>query len=130
MKGNRSTFLFFLMMGVVCFLNVSYVILRSARNALAVADLGGGAQSIPWFELCGTMPGAILMTMGLTWLLNRFSMRKVFFMTLGIFVVFFLSFAWVIYPLLPTWTPWDFAEPEPEPLGGLGLLVQVHHAAI
>lgn len=106
MKGNRSTFLFFLMMGVVCFLNVSYVILRSARNALAVADLGGGAQSIPWFELCGTMPGAILMTMGLTWLLNRFSMRKVFFMTLGIFVVFFLSFAWVIYPLLPTWTPW------------------------
>ncbi len=106
MKGSRSTFLFFLMMGVVCFLNINYVILRSARNTLAVADLGGGAQSIPWFELCGTMPGAILMTMGLTWLLNRFSMRKVFFVTLAIFVSFFLFFALVAYPSLSAVIAW------------------------
>lgn len=98
---NRSTFLFVLMVGIVCCLNVNYVILRSARNALAVADLGGGAQSIPWFELCGTMPGAVLMTMGLTWLLNRMPMRRVFFVTLAIFVSFFIIFAFLIYPFLP-----------------------------
>lgn len=89
------------MVGIVCCLNMNYIILRSARNALAVADLGGGAHSIPWFELCGTMPGAILMTMGLTWLLNRMSMQKVFFVTLAIFVSFFVVFAFLIYPFLP-----------------------------
>ena len=78
LSDRKSNVLFFLMFGIVCLLNVNYVILRSARNALAVADLGGGASSIPWFELCGTMPGAVLMTLGLTWLLNRYHIQKVF----------------------------------------------------
>ena len=89
------------MFGIVCLLNINYAILRSARNALAVADLGGGASSIPWFELCGTMPGAVLMTLGLTYLLNRHSMRRVFFIVLVTFVSFFLCFAFILYPLLP-----------------------------
>jgi AAA family ATP:ADP antiporter len=88
---------------VICLLNVNYAILRSARNALTVADLGGGAGSIPWYELCGTMPGAVLMTLGLTWLLNRYSIRRVFFITLFSFVGFFLVFAIGIYPSLPSW---------------------------
>jgi AAA family ATP:ADP antiporter len=89
------------MFSIVCLLNVNYAVLRSARNALAVADLGGGAGSIPWFELCGTMPGAVLMTFGLTWMINRFSIRRVFFLTMAIFVGFFLCFAFAIYPFLP-----------------------------
>jgi len=80
---------------------VDYAILRSARTALAVADLGGGAGSIPWFELCGTMPGAILMTLGLTYLLNRFSIRRVFLIALSIFLIFFVAFSIGLYPLLP-----------------------------
>lgn len=100
-KDRRLNLLFVLMFGIVCLLNVNYAVLRSARNALAVADLGGGAGSIPWFELCGTMPGAVLMTFGLTWLINRFSIRRVFFITMGIFVGFFLCFALAIYPFLP-----------------------------
>ncbi len=92
--------LFLLMMGVVCCLSTSYAILRSARNALTVADLGGGAGSIPWFELCGTMPGAVLMTFGLTWLLNRFSITRVFFIALFIFVAFFVVFTFGVYPWL------------------------------
>ncbi len=94
------------MFGVVCLLNINYTILRSARNALAVADLGGGAGSIPWFELCGTMPGAVLMTLGLTYLLNRHSIRRVFFIVLIVFVSFFLIFALGIYPCLPFCKVW------------------------
>lgn len=89
------------MFGVISLLNIDYAILRSARNALAVADLGGGASSIPWFELCGTMPGAVLMTLGLTWLLNRYPIQRVFFIVLVTFILFFVLFASVIYPLLP-----------------------------
>ncbi len=100
-SDKRSMVLFLLMFGISTLLNVNYAVLRSARTALAVADLGGGAGSIPWFELCGTMPGAVLMTLGLTWLLNRFSIRRVFFLTLAIFIVFFVCFSIGLYPLLP-----------------------------
>lgn len=100
-KDTKAGLLFFLMFGIVCLLNVNYTILRSARNALTVADLGGGAGSIPWFELCGTMPGAVLMTLALTYLLNRHPIRRVFFIVLITFVIFFLSFSLGIYPLLP-----------------------------
>lgn len=89
------------MFGIVCLLNINYAVLRSARNALAVADLGGGAGSIPWFELCGTMPGSVLMTLGLTWLLNRYPIQRVFFIVLVSFVSFFLFFVVGIYPFLP-----------------------------
>ncbi len=88
------------MMSIVCLLNVGYSILRSARNALVVADLGGGAKSIPWFELCGGMPGAIAMTFVLTWLLNRYSLKHVFFITLAAFIGFFFVFSVGVYPWL------------------------------
>ncbi len=101
LKDSTSGRLFFLMFGIVCLLNISYTILRSARNALAVADLGGGAGAIPWFELCGTMPGAVIMTLLLTYLLNRHPIQRVFFTVLAGFVSFFLLFAIGIYPLLP-----------------------------
>lgn len=91
------------MFGIVCFLNINYNILRSARNALVVVDLGGGAKSIPIFELLGTMPGSVIMVFLLTRLLNRFSIHKVFMITLAIFSGFFLFFAIGIYPSLPTW---------------------------
>lgn len=91
------------MFGIVCLLNVNYCLLRSARNALAVVDLGQGASSIPIFELCGTMPGAVLMVFLLTRLLNRFSIHKVFLITLGVFSGFFLFFAVGIYPSLHLW---------------------------
>ena len=100
LKERDSVRLFSLMFGIVCLLNISYTILRSARNALVVADLGGGARSIPWFELCGTMPGAILMTFCLTYLLNRHSIRRVFFIVIAVFTIFFLTFAIGVYPLL------------------------------
>ncbi len=93
--------LFSLMFAIVCFLNVSYTLLRSSRNALVVADLGGGAGSIPWFELCGTMPGAFLMTLILTFLLNRYPIQRVFLIVLSFFLTFFLTFVMGIYPHLP-----------------------------
>jgi AAA family ATP:ADP antiporter len=100
---RNSAFLFFLMFSIVCLLNVDYAILRSARNALVVADLGKGAESVPIFELFGTMPASFLMVYLLTRLLNRFSIHKVFLITLQTFSIFFLLFAVLIYPSLPTW---------------------------
>jgi AAA family ATP:ADP antiporter len=102
--SNRRFFtLFSLMFSVVCLLNINYCLLRSARNALAVADLGGGAQVIPIYDLCGTIPGAVLMVFLLTRLLNRFSIQRVFLITLSVFLGFFLLFAFLVYPSLHLW---------------------------
>ncbi len=109
LADRRSKVLFFLMFSIVCLLNVNYNILRSARNALVVADLGHGAGSIPIFELCGTMPCAVLMVWILTKLLNRFSMQKVFILSLTTFSAFFLVFAVVIYPYLSGWLAGPFS---------------------
>ena len=116
LTDRRSKVLFFLMLAIVALLNVNYNILRSARNTLVVADLGKGASSIPIFELCGTMPCAFIMVYLLTRLLNRYSIHKVFLITLAFFSGFFVIFATIVYPSLPrweaeivqwTWLPWN-----------------------
>lgn len=100
---DKNKILFSVMFSIVTFLNIGYALLRGVRNTLAVADLGGGAGSIPIYEICGSMPGAVLMTLGLAWLLNRYSIEKVFLITISCFVGFFLFFVVVIYPSLYTW---------------------------
>lgn len=99
-KDRHSRILFFLMFSIISLLNLNYNILRSARNALVVADLGKGAISIPIFEILGAMPGAILLVYLLTKLLNRFPIHRVFYITLGLFCGFFLLFSMGIYPFL------------------------------
>jgi len=83
---------------IVCLINVNFSILRSMRNALVVADTGGSAAFIPYFELFGTFPASILLTWGLSRLMRFFSFRSIFSMTMGLFLGFFLIFAFWIYP--------------------------------
>lgn len=86
------------MLFIVCLINVNFSILRSARNALVVADKGGSASFIPYFELFGTFPASILLTWGLTRLMRVFSLKFVFSATMLFFLSFFLVFAFWIYP--------------------------------
>lgn len=95
--------LFLLMFALACLLSINSDILRSARNALTVADLGGSAALIPHFELYGTLPGAIFMTWLITRLMKRWPIQKVFLITLSLFLGFFILFAFVVYPLLSAW---------------------------
>lgn len=95
---KNSKYTFVLMFLIILLLNVSFTVLRSVRNTLSVVDLGSGSQTIPIFELFGALPGAILMTWGLAWLINRYSIKTVFLITLSIFVGYFILFAYAIYP--------------------------------
>ncbi|MCH9620900.1 MAG: ADP,ATP carrier protein 1 [Chlamydiia bacterium] len=95
-----SVKVFSLMFGVIFLLNLNYTILKSARRTLAVADLGGSAISIPFFELFGTLPAALLMTYLLTKILKKMSLKRVFISTMTIFTIFFFLFAAIYYPKL------------------------------
>jgi ATP:ADP antiporter, AAA family len=90
--------LFGLMFLIICLINTNFSILRSARNALVVADTGGSAAFIPYFELFGTFPASILLTWGLSRLMRFFSPQFIFSMTMLFFLSFFLIFAFWVYP--------------------------------
>lgn len=100
---KRPRHLFALMFCLILLLNINFTILKSVRSTLAVNDLGTGAGMIPIFELCGALPASILMTWGLTWLLNRISIQKVFFVAISLFLSFFLIFALIVYPFIESW---------------------------
>lgn len=68
------------------------------RNALVVADKGGSASFIPYFEFFGTFPSAILLTWGLSKLMRMYSFRKIFIITMSFFLIFFVFFPFVIHP--------------------------------
>lgn len=83
---------------IVAMVNLNFTILRSMRNTLVVADAGGSAAFIPYFELFGTFPASILLTWTLSRLMRFCSFRRIFSMTMLFFLVFFLVFAFWIYP--------------------------------
>lgn len=91
-------YVFGLMFLIVSLVNVNFSILRSARNALVVADVGGSAAFIPYFELFGTFPASVLLTWGLSRLMRIFSFRFIFTATTLFFISFFIIFAFWIYP--------------------------------
>ncbi|MGC1877881.1 MAG: Npt1/Npt2 family nucleotide transporter [Rhabdochlamydiaceae bacterium] len=83
---------------IVCLININFSILRSMRNTLVVADTGGSAAFIPYFELFGTFPASVLLTWALSRLMRNFSFRFIFSMTMLFFLSFFIVFAFWIYP--------------------------------
>ncbi|MCI0382419.1 MAG: NTP/NDP exchange transporter [Chlamydiae bacterium] len=90
--------LFGSMFFIVSLININFSILRSMRNALVVADIGGSSAFIPYFELFGTFPASILLTWGLSRLMRFFSFRFIFLATMSFFLFFFIVFAFWIYP--------------------------------
>lgn len=90
--------MFILMFAIVSLININFTVLRSMRNTLVVADAGGSAAFIPYFELFGTFPASILLTWGISRLMRLFSFRFIFSSTMLFFLSFFIIFAFGIYP--------------------------------
>lgn len=90
--------LFGFMFFIASLININFSILRSMRNTLVVADTGGSAAFIPYFELFGTFPASILLTWVLSRLMRVFSFRFIFSTTMLFFLTFFVVFAFGIYP--------------------------------
>lgn len=84
-------FIFFL-------ISFDYNVLRVMKDTLVVTAQASGAEVIPFIKLWVMFPGAILMTFIFTRLCNRFSREKVFYLMISGFLLFFLLFAFVLYP--------------------------------
>lgn len=68
------------------------------KDTLVVTANGAGAEVIPFIKVWVMFPGAILMTFLFTWLSNRFSREKVFYIMMSMFLGYFLLFLLFLYP--------------------------------
>ncbi len=94
--------LFATMFSLVCLVHLNFWILRSLRSTVAVADRGGAAELIPFFELWAALPASIVLTWGMSRLMRRFPMDRVFYIVTTVFMLFFILYAIVLYPYSQT----------------------------
>lgn len=107
-----------LLLCVVVLLNTAFTMLRNIRSTLAVADVGGTAALIPYYELLGTVPAAIALSWLLARFLRRWSVPKLFALTLCAFCFFFFLYVAFLYPF---WRQQIFEE-KPAWWGGVFFL--------
>lgn len=90
----------FLPMGIMmfCILFV-YTVLRDTKDAIVVNAPGAGAESLAYLKGIGVTFSAVLFMVMYTKAANIFSRTGLFYITALPFLVFFLAFAYVIYPI-------------------------------
>ena len=95
----------FAMLFLICF---NYGILRPMKDTLIIT--AAGAKVLPYIKVWGILPIAILLTYFFTKLTHFFSQEKVFYIITTGFLVFFLVFAFVLYPLRDYLHPYQSAN--------------------
>lgn len=76
----------------------NYNLLRAYKDTIVVTSSNSGVEAIPFIKVWAVLPSAILFTFFFTRISNKFSREKAFYVTLSIFLGFFVLFAFVLYP--------------------------------
>lgn len=84
---------------LVCIL-FNYSLLRATKDALIATASGAGVEVIPYLKSIFVMSSAALFVVVYTKISNVFSFDKIFYGCNVIFIIFFLIFAFVLYPNL------------------------------
>eukprot|EP00951_Prasinocladus_malaysianus_P046618 scaffold647822_cov47-Prasinocladus_malaysianus.AAC.3 len=86
----------------------NYTILRDTKDVLVVTAPGSGAEIIPFLKTWVNLPAAIGFAALYATLSNFLTTQQLFYTCLVPFVVFFGSFAYVLYPLRDVLHPTEF----------------------
>eukprot|EP01024_Parvocaulis_polyphysoides_P051243 TRINITY_DN5038_c0_g1_i4.p1 TRINITY_DN5038_c0_g1~~TRINITY_DN5038_c0_g1_i4.p1 ORF type:complete len:512 (+),score=55.49 TRINITY_DN5038_c0_g1_i4:146-1681(+) len=95
----------------------NYTILRDTKDVLVVTAPGSGAEIIPFLQTWVNLPMAIGFTILYTKLSNVLTNSQLFYACLLPFIVFFFSFAYVIYPVRDIIHPTALCERLVETMG-------------
>jgi AAA family ATP:ADP antiporter len=79
------------------FISFIYSILRNTKDTFIVTAPGGGADLIPFLKVYGTIPVSIVFMVLYAKCSNHLSKKKLFYLTLTPFVLFFALFA-LVFP--------------------------------
>jgi AAA family ATP:ADP antiporter len=86
-----------LMMALVIYV---YSLCRDLKDTLIISKaICGGAETLGFIKIFAVAPTAIFSAFIFIKLSNIFSKEKVFYIIIGSFLIFFLSFGFIIYPL-------------------------------
>lgn len=111
----------FMLYALICF---NYSLLKAVKDALVITAPGAGAVTIPFIKIWAIFPMALLVTFLFTHLFNKFSLEKLFYIMVGSFLLFFVIFATILYPLRNIIHPHTMADRLQEilPQGFRGLI--------
>lgn len=87
------------MLLIFFFISFDYNVLRTLKDSLLITAKSSGAEVIPFVKVWAMFPGAILMTLLFTWLSNRLSRERVFYIIISIFLTYFAVFTFLLYPI-------------------------------
>lgn len=90
------------MLTLLFLLCIAYSILRNLKDTLLLNAPGSGAEAIPFIKVWGMLPAAFIATWIYTRLSRIFSRKNIFYVILSAFLLFFLLFAFLIYPHIET----------------------------
>ncbi|ADI37589.1 ADP,ATP carrier protein 1 [Waddlia chondrophila 2032/99] len=98
---------------MMLFILCNYTVLRNIKDTLVVNAKGSDAEIISFLKLWGTMPAAFLFMLFYSKITDLLSRERIFYLCLAPFLIFFGSFAFLIYPNI------DILHPDPEWVAGL-----------
>jgi ATP:ADP antiporter, AAA family len=126
-KGERRKFA--LMIAMFFLISFNYNILRAVKESLLVTAVDSGAEALPFIKLWVILPMALLMTFFFTKLSNKYSLEKIFYIIIFMFVGFFIFFTLFLYPYKEALQPLGFVSflGNHLPAGFKGFLAIIRH---
>ena len=91
-------------------ISFDYNTLRILKDTVVITAKSSGAEVIPFIKVWAMFPGAILFTYLFTRLSNRLRQETVFYVMLGLFLAYFFSFAFLLYPARDALQPHALAD--------------------
>lgn len=81
------------------FISFNYSVVRNIKDALIVTAPGSGAEAIPYLKVWGVIPAAVIFMIIFAKLSNILSKPKLFYTSVIPFILFFILFDLVLYPM-------------------------------
>ena len=106
-KKFKKFFPLLALYAAICF---NYSLLKITKDPLVITAPGSGAEILPFIKVWVILPMAFGIMFIFTRLLNRFNQERVFYIMVSGFLIFFLIFCLVLYPLRDTIHPHAFAD--------------------
>ncbi len=98
------------MLGIFFLICFNYNILRATKDALVITAPSSGAEAIPFIKVWAILPCALGMTFVYTRFSNYLKREQIFYAMISLFLVFFLIFAFFLYPHREHLHPHAFAD--------------------
>lgn len=97
-KFERIWKKFLPMVSLFFFLSFVNTILDSLKDTLVITAVGGGAHVIPYLTVYAVLPSSIIFLIAFSYASQRFSRPALFNGIVGVFMSFFMLFAFFLYP--------------------------------